>query len=560
MQVIFLFNIEQEKTGSDIRMKFDINKNIIWIYSMLVVIIFVFLIVLYGYDRVNDTRQQQSAYHVMKWDNYTVHTNIAKTIISGEIRFNDKADNVLVFYTTHQNVEVRADKELIYEYPVNNNNPFSRSPGYCWNYIDLPLHTHALEITLSSPYQSYLKNIPVFYVGNDFSLLSHIVASNIVPFLLCIIMFVIGITLIFYHIVMAKNVKSKGKIFKLGIFSLFLSIWSVNECSLMTLILKNNIVTSYLSFLSLMILPIPFALFVRTFYEDESSVWNSFYKLNVIQIAACMFLQFTGMADLRDTLWSTHIMLVILAFIILFQSYKMLKDGVHSHLVKIHLACICLCVVSLVIDMTNFYTSSSGSVDSNTFGRIGFLAYIVVLGISSTLESASLIKKGQEASAYQKLAYTDQMTGLNNRTCFNIDFEELSKNPDDVTVIAFDLNNLKYTNDTFGHSAGDRYIKNCATIIYEIFNGIGKCYRVGGDEFVALIEHSSAIDMRKYLAMLESSVDASNKENRELRMQIAYGCAVYTPGTDKNLEATYNRADNNMYQDKKAKKDPKNRR
>lgn len=539
-------------------MNFNIDsKKIIILYAVLVIIIFVFSIGLYGYDRANDTRQQQSPYAITKWTNYTTRANISKTILHGTLQVDNNIDNILAFYTTHQNVEVHANGKLIYQYPIENNNPFAKSPGYCWNFIELPVHTQDIEIFFSSPYQAYLNYIPKFYIGNNFSLLSFIVASNLMPFLLCVIMLVVGVVLILYHLVMVRNISSQGKILKLGIFSLFLSVWSMNECCLTTLIMKNNIVTSYISFLSLMILPIPFALFVKTFYEDESNIWDNFYKFNLLQIICCILLQLTGVADLRNTLWSTHAMLAILAVIIFYQSYKMLKNGVHSRMVKIHLFCICICIVTLALDMTGFY---AGSADSNTFGRIGFLAYIIVLGVSSTLETTSLIKKGQEANAYQQLAYTDQMTGLNNRTCFNIDFESLSQAPDDVTVIAFDLNNLKYTNDTFGHSAGDRYIKNCATIIYEIFNGIGKCYRVGGDEFVTLIEHSSSIDLRKYLAMLESSVDSSNRENRELRMQIAYGCALYTPETDKNLEATYNRADNNMYQDKKAKKDPKNKR
>ena len=56
--------------------------------------------------------------------------------------------------------------------------------------------------------------------------------------------------------------------------------------------------------------------------------------------------------------------------------------------------------------------------------------------------------------------------------------------------------------------------------------------------------------------MLESSVDACNREpeNKDLRMQISFGCAVYSPDTDKTLEDTYIRADKIMYNDKKAKK------
>ena len=57
--------------------------------------------------------------------------------------------------------------------------------------------------------------------------------------------------------------------------------------------------------------------------------------------------------------------------------------------------------------------------------------------------------------------------------------------------------------------------------------------------------------------MLESSVDASNREhkNAKMKMQIAYGCATYDPNTDQNLEDTYNRADKIMYINKKEKKE-----
>lgn len=525
------------------------------IYTICGIIICLFLISIFIYDKRTDTRQQQSAYSVSEWTDYKEEFRMKKTVISGTIRVDDSVGNVLAFYSVHQNVQVYASSKLIYTYPVENNNPLSDSPGYCWNFVSLPYATNDIEIVISSPYQSYLKNIPVFYIGNPFSLPSHIITKNFLPFALCIIMFILGIVLIVYHLVVARNISTNGKLVKLGIFAVFLSIWSANECTITTLLLKNNLVTSYLSFLALMVLAFPFAIFVKTFYEDNSKLWDIFCKADVIQIVLCLLLAFTGIADLRETLWTTHIMLCALGGVIAVQSYTLLKNKIHTHMVKVHMVCVLICCVSLTLDLLDFYFLSVG--DGNTFGRLGFLTYIIVLGIASTRESVTLMKMGQEANAYQTLAYTDQMTGLNNRTCFNVDFAKLSENPQDVAVIDFDLNNLKYTNDTYGHSVGDAYIKSCATIIYEIFNGIGKCYRVGGDEFVALVEHSSAIDMTHYLAMLESSVDASNRssQHKHLKMQIAYGCAVYSPDTDKNLEDTYNRADKIMYNDKKEKKE-----
>ncbi len=528
------------------------KNNILYIVACIAILIF--LVVILFYDKATDTRQQQSAYAVSEWTDYKSVFNMKKTVLSGTVTVDSSIGNVIAFYSIHQNVQVYVGGRLIYEYPVVNNNPLSDSPGYCWNFISLPYNTNDIEIVLTSPYPTYLKSVPAIHIGNAFSLPAHIITKDILPFALCIIMLVLGIVLSSYHLFISRNIHTSGKLLKLGIFSIFLSIWSINECSLTTLLMKNNLVTSYLSFLSLMLLAFPFAMFVQSFYEDESKIWNWFCQVDLAQIALCLLLAISGVADLRESIWTTHVMMIILAIIIIVQSYALVKNGVHSKTVKLHIVCIIICVLSLLLDMFGFYT---GTWDGNTFGRLGFLTYIIALGLSSARESTSLMKMGQEANAYQTLAYTDQMTGLNNRTCFNVDFAKLSENPTDIAVIDFDLNNLKYVNDNFGHSAGDQYIKSCGTIIYEIFNGLGKCYRVGGDEFVALIEKASTIDMTHYMAMLESSVDASNRENKDLKikMQIAYGCAIYTPGTDKNLEDTYNRADKIMYSNKKEKKE-----
>lgn len=533
--------------------KSSVKKNNI-LYILACTAIFIFLIVILFYDKATDTRQQRSVHAVSHWTDRRTTFHMKKTVISGAVTVDPSIGNILAFYSVHQNIEVYAGGRLIYEYPIANNNPLSDSPGYCWNIIDLPYDTSDLEIVITSPYRSCLKNVPDMYMGNEFSLPAYIITRDILPFTLCIAMFVLGIVLVLYYIFILRNINTSGKLLKLGIFSILLSIWSINECSLTTLLLKNNLVTSYLSFLSLMLLSFPFAMFVQTFYEDESRIWNWFCRVNLAQIALCLLFAVTGIADLRESIWTTHAMMVILAAIILVQSCILIKNDVHSCTVKIHIACVIVCVITLMLDIFGFY---SGSWDGNAFGRLGFLIYIIALGLSSAKESTSLMKMGQEANVYQTLAYTDQMTSLKNRTCFNEDFAELSENPADIAVLDFDLNNLKHVNDTFGHSAGDIYIKNCAAIIHEIFGGIGRCYRVGGDEFVTLVEKASTVDMTHYLAMLESSVDASNRENNEskIKMQIAYGYAVYDPDTDQKLEDTYNRADKIMYTNKKEKKE-----
>ena len=57
----------------------------------------------------------------------------------------------------------------------------------------------------------------------------------------------------------------------------------------------------------------------------------------------------------------------------------------------------------------------------------------------------------------------------------------------DYTIICFDLNDLKITNDTYGHARGDILIKSAAEVIKDTFEPHGVVARIGGDEFISIL-------------------------------------------------------------------------
>ncbi|MCL2820214.1 MAG: diguanylate cyclase [Oscillospiraceae bacterium] len=155
---------------------------------------------------------------------------------------------------------------------------------------------------------------------------------------------------------------------------------------------------------------------------------------------------------------------------------------------------------------------------------------------------------------FKKLAYTDFLTGYENRMAFEQKLRECGKIADSgefVTLIICDVNNLKIINDTQGHKAGDLYIQNTADIIASKTKKVGSLYRIGGDEFAVIIVGRS-----------ESEIDALMTELREERsmaiknqpFSCACGAATFTIGIDKSLRDVFKRADDAMYIDKKKQK------
>jgi len=85
---------------------------------------------------------------------------------------------------------------------------------------------------------------------------------------------------------------------------------------------------------------------------------------------------------------------------------------------------------------------------------------------------------------------TDELTRFLNRHAFVEDTEEYNeylRNKMGLAVIMMDLNGLKQVNDTYGHEAGDKYIKAAADCMKDSFGSYGHLYRIGGDEFCAVI-------------------------------------------------------------------------
>ncbi len=127
-------------------------------------------------------------------------------------------------------------------------------------------------------------------------------------------------------------------------------------------------------------------------------------------------------------------------------------------------------VINLIDSATNF------SIASLTIS-------IVIIYVTLQGEHVSrLIAEGKQSSS---LAHHDELTGLLNRLAYSRDLEMLPKDSN-IGVIFTDVNGLKYTNDHYGHKAGDELLKEFASILLSCYRK-SDVYRISGDEFIVLL-------------------------------------------------------------------------
>ena len=179
----------------------------------------------------------------------------------------------------------------------------------------------------------------------------------------------------------------------------------------------------------------------------------------------------------------------------------------------------------------------------------------------------SAIEKARKAmylrtlnDSIRELSHIDALTHVKNRAAYELQLDEIRKKVESKSkftfgVVLFDVNNLKKINDELGHYSGDEYIKNACKLICTTYKN-SPVYRIGGDEFVAILEG-------KVLAqkddLIETFITEMNKLRNNMdippeeRVSLAYGMA-YMNDPSENVDDVVKEADERMYETKKKMK------
>jgi diguanylate cyclase (GGDEF)-like protein len=129
---------------------------------------------------------------------------------------------------------------------------------------------------------------------------------------------------------------------------------------------------------------------------------------------------------------------------------------------------------------------------------------------------------------------------------------------ENITVVSFDLNNLKKINDNEGHEAGDIYIKTFADSLKKIFEDNKYLGRIGGDEFVVILDERIN-EIEKHIKALNVLFEMKMK-NMECKFEasFAYGLANTKNDNNNNIKELIELADGRMYNNKQEQKKQKN--
>ncbi len=195
---------------------------------------------------------------------------------------------------------------------------------------------------------------------------------------------------------------------------------------------------------------------------------------------------------------------------------------------------------------------------NNLWGFSLALLVVIIVGLVYIERFERANRKLQEyAARLEELSRKDPLTGLYNRRelveRLNLLLKVFSRNRTDLSIIMIDLDNFKSANDNYGHSFGDKILKEISAEWKKFLREGDIIGRWGGDEFLVILPHADAQGAKTVAERLKNKVkEISGKYSPELNLSLSAGVVqIDFQAAIGDLEHLLERADEALYKGKK---------
>ncbi len=165
----------------------------------------------------------------------------------------------------------------------------------------------------------------------------------------------------------------------------------------------------------------------------------------------------------------------------------------------------------------------------------------------------------EETKRLQIRAHYDELTQLPNRYLLLDHLKEIieisEQNKSTFTLFYLDLDRFKEINDTKGHAFGDKVLKEIAVRITTLIGSSGTVARIGGDEFIVVLENTSDKDDISKMAetLIQEICEPCRIDDEEVKTSCSIGIAIY-PENGTTTDTLLLNADKGMYKAKNKKR------
>ena len=490
-----------------------------------------------------------------------------RTILKGDVSM-----PVIRIYVVHSVARIYLDGELIYSY----GRPGQHMLGYGFLMIPLPDDYTGRELYVEQTvYESgevgTIRNPVVYNADHYFWALLN---SRRLVLFTDTAMIMMSLAIIIVAFIFIRKIPDVKNLMWLAAAFIGIGMWEFCNTNLILLFAKNDLMLKgYLEYLSLYITPVFLLMyFVDAFYYNrsrkEQAAFLTVLIIQIVFIIAALTLHFSDILHLPAILYAGHFVIVLtIAYILTMIIKRVIRRGSDEAMHKEVLAGTLILGFSGLIDIFRFLLYKlklTNNTDYSSTILLGMFIFALCMIIDFFNSQQKNVLAEARSEALEKLAYNDIMTGLYNRQKINEIVGDIieEKGKHRFGIVNFDLNDLKKTNDNYGHPAGDRLLTDFSGLLLNVFSEKGIVARMGGDEFLVFYRDRDKADHDMLMKKLKEECDALNEKSKDIRISYASG---YSYATEEELEKMmsaspeecrkiyreiYKRADDLMYQDK----------
>jgi diguanylate cyclase (GGDEF)-like protein/PAS domain S-box-containing protein len=184
----------------------------------------------------------------------------------------------------------------------------------------------------------------------------------------------------------------------------------------------------------------------------------------------------------------------------------------------------------------------------------------IVGAIEIFSDDSAQVETSRKIDAMKRLAFLDHLTQLPNRRFLEMSLRtalaEYQVHEDPFGVLAFDVDELKTINDSYGHGCGDRALQEVGKTVAGSLRPTDIVGRWGGDEFLAIlrnVNHEILTSLAKRCVLMAARISLPTSDGEAISLSISLGATLAHQG--ETAEELIHRADRLMYQSKASGRD-----
>lgn len=367
--------------------------------------------------------------------------------------------------------------------------------------------------------------------------------NNFYAVVVCLLLFIISFLLQIIAITM-KDALSHSLRQSIAILSqciFCVSLWIFADSKLLTIWINYDDIKHLLTYLAFTSMFAFLFEFIVSLYPDLKKVVIGIYTLYALELFLIIkyFIHFQDKRAYIVLIQCIVILVSIPIFKKILQSLKKDSTSFSKYLLFGYIILMIAGICSMF-----FYYHNQTKIEYSLIFTSGVTVFCLFLTITSLHRVGESIMKEAKEDAYKRLAYTDEMTNIHNKTAY-VEFER-GEIAEDLILVVCDLNHLKRINDYQGHRAGDEAIIQATNYLVKYFSR-EDCYRFGGDEFVVTLTGYTKQQVSSIIDDMKATMEQDNKD-REVKVKFAFGFAQRE--NNESVRSLFLRADQLMYEDK----------